>query len=100
MGNTDSKDTNLLEDTKPSLKFKAVFAAIAAPCGALFDDVNGLIGKYSLSFFNPNLASVAGTFKTFALMGAISVYILPRLILDTFISDNHFLKNTQTYRKF
>lgn len=72
----------------------------AAGVGALFGGIRGSVGKCGLSFFNPALASTAGTFFTFAGVGAIALPLamipmkIKKLLLEnsTFLSDKPVLK--------
>jgi hypothetical protein len=71
-----------------------IAGGILAPLGALFGGINGILGRYSLSFFNPVLASAAGTFGTFAAMGAIAapLMIVPKHLTEHFLNKNEYLK--------
>lgn len=79
-----------------------IAGAIAAPFGALFGGVEGVLGRYGLSFFNPVMASAAGTFGTFAAMGAIAapLLIIPKLLTDHFLNKSSFLNQHPNLKGF
>lgn len=79
-----------------------VAAAISAPIGALANGTSGIIGKYSLSFFSPAMASTAGTFATFAGIGALAYFLsaFPQVITQDFIEDSSFLEENPRIRSF
>ncbi len=96
MSSSDAAHIKLIKNLKNNpVMGTAIYTSVETSLGALWGGLNGSIGKYSLSFFNPNFASVAGNFKTFALMSAIStpLFILPNILLDGFISNNQILKD-------
>lgn len=68
-------------------------SAAQVPVGALVKGVSGSIGKYSLSFFNPVLASTAGNFVTFLGMGALTTLIkfIPALVSKHLVDNNDYL---------
>lgn len=69
---------------------------VAAPVGALLGCVNGSIGNFALSFFNPVMAnSIKHVVVTSAALGAIA---LPLMILPKYLTD-HFINNSKFLRK-
>lgn len=76
--------------------------AVVAPIGALVGGISGGLGKCAVSFFNPAMASAAGSFLTFAAVGAIAapLMILPKLITDYLINKSHFLNKHQNLKEF
>ncbi|HHF7344293.1 TPA: hypothetical protein ACPSKB_000696 [Legionella feeleii] len=75
---------------------------IAAPLGPLIYGVEGIIGKYSLSFFSPAIASAAGTFASFAGVGAIALplFFFSSSITENFIEKSSSLKENPNLKEF
>jgi len=73
----------------------ALQMAVAVPVGAVCHGIFGSLGKFSLSFFNPSLASCAGTFSTFAGVGAIALplVIIPKLLKAKFFDNSSMLED-------
>jgi hypothetical protein len=79
-----------------------VAGAISAPFGALAGGIFGSLGQYAVSFFNPAMASVAGSFATFAGIGAIAapLIIIPRILLDHVLNRSAFLAQRPNFKEF
>ena len=79
-----------------------VGAAFSVPCGALFGGIMGSFGKAAVSLFNPAVANAAGTFVSFAGMGAIAapLIIIPRLITDHFLNKSAYLASNPNLKSF
>lgn len=75
---------------------------VAAPFNAVFGGINGMIGRSSISFFNPIIASTAGSFGTFAVMGALTLplVILPSILIDHAFKNSTFLSNYPKTKDF
>lgn len=75
---------------------------VAAPFTALFGGLEGVIGRSTISFFNPVIASTAGSFGTFAVMGALTfpLAILPSLLVDHAFKNSTFLNNYPKTKEF
>jgi len=67
---------------------------VAMPVGALLGGISGVLGRGTISFFNPVLASAAGTFSTFAGVGliALPLTVIPNYITNRLLSNSDFLK--------
>jgi hypothetical protein len=63
------------------------------PVAALGGGIQGFAGRTALSFFNPVMAGVAGSFASFAGMGAIAcpLIIIPHLLTAHFFNKSAFL---------
>ena len=75
---------------------------IAAPFGYVAGGIGGSISRWGVSFFNPALASAAGTFGTFGVMGALSapLTIIPSLLLDHAFKNSKFLNENPILKSF
>ena len=75
--------------------------AVSALIGALSTGVGGTISKFGLSLFNPSLASTAGTFGTFAGLGAIAapLAVIPYLLKQHFFDEKSVLKDHPILKK-
>lgn len=71
--------------------WKQSFYALNA--GAANGVMFGLSGQFSVSFFNPALASCAGSFMTFAGVGALTgcLFVIPYLLKKRFFDEKSFL---------
>jgi len=58
-----------------------------------FAGVKGWLGKYSLSFFRPDITSMAGGFGTFAGVGLIAaaITLIPRILSHNLMNSSSFL---------
>lgn len=77
-------------------------ALCEAAAGAALGGISGLFGKLGLSIFNPTLASAAGSFLTFATVGAIAapLVILPTILSDCLIENMAFLEKRPNAKEF
>ena len=75
---------------------------LSAPFGYLAGGISGSIGRWGVSFFNPAIASVAGTFGTFGGMGALSapLMIIPGLLLNHAFNKSKFLNENPNLKAF
>ena len=78
----------------------ALSLATSSPVGALLNGISGSVGRFSLSFFNPALASSAGTFWTFAGVGAIAgpLALIPLLLKEEFFDKSSLLEDHPTLK--
>lgn len=90
-----TKETHTMSGKKTySAGQLAALQVCAVPVGALVGGVNGIVGKFSLSFFNPSLASAAGTLGTFADVGALSFsfFFIPHLLKEHYFDNSGVLE--------
>lgn len=71
-----------------------VESIVAAPIGALVGGASGIVGRGAISFFNPAVATAAGTLGTFAGVGLIAapLMVIPNYITRHLLSQSEFLK--------
>jgi hypothetical protein len=79
-----------------------VNGAIEAGCGAVLGGLSGLIGQYGVSFFSSVVANAAGSFGTFAALGAIAapLVFLPQLLANYAIENNDYLNKHPYFKDF
>lgn len=101
---TQTVSTQTVSNTEKKLTAGHVLghAALSVPVGALVYPLFGSLGKFALSFFDSSMASCAGSFGTFAAMGAIAapLVIIPSIIKDHFLDHSEFLKNYPNLKGF
>lgn len=77
-------------------------AAVEAVTGAVVGGFSGLFGKFGVSIFNPAVAHAAGSFSTFAAVGAIAapLVFIPTIISDCLIEESEFLNRSPHVKEF